>query len=167
MKKAVRSFSYITMLCAFVTLLIGCGSNDGGTVSVTLNPKDDDAKALLTDSNVVDVVFILVGQIATSNVTNNDGNIVIEVGSFLDVNKDNSPDTVIFPNTCDSNLVKSCGFGPNEQTFTLTGIPLNYQYTLTVRYRDSNAATLYQGTSSRFSNIEGLTDTITIQVEKV
>lgn len=131
---------------------MGCGEKSGPTLNFQFvygggNP--------FNDVNVLYVVFK-----AESRATG---------GKYLDSNGDGVPDVFAFPGRCideNGSIIDACGYSPSEQDFTLSGIPLNFNYVLRAEFKNAAGTVLYRGESMEFLNTE-TTPTVTVNVTKL
>jgi hypothetical protein len=120
-------------LSATIFLLFSC-SGTSPEVQVNLTPA-----TALTDTNSSDLIFIVINQ--------------PEGDRKLDQNNDGLADTFILPGSCGQTITANCGVSlASAQTVDLGSLPLNYNYSIEARVRNSAGTTLYSGTSM-FSNV--------------
>lgn len=156
--------------------VLGCGGSSSPTITVNFingtgisactvgSPTCSDP---FKDPSVVDVIFLVNNQAVSADVTDSSGKVLIANGTILDTNQDSNPDSLAYPTTCGVSVPSSCGFLPSATNFNLEGVPLNYRYTITVRFRNSAGTALYEGISSSFDNIASITSSISITINKI
>jgi hypothetical protein len=129
--------------------LAACGEKEGPLVSVSFTGED-----AFSDPSVYDLVFRI------DNVPTTAG--------MLDLNRDGTPDTFIYPTACGTTFPRGCGVIVAEGgTVSLGQLPLGFRYSVQARFRDSGVTPtdLYSG-SVEFAN-DGATTQIEITLEYV
>lgn len=121
-------------LCAVFLLSGLCSCGTSPTLQLNLT-----SSTAFSDTNVKDIVFVI------QNIPTN--------GNGLDQNQDGQPDTFVYPDTCGASQPTGCGFAPQHGTFTVGDLPLNFQYSVTVKLRSSTGTTLHSGTAT-FNNVK-------------
>ena len=145
-----------------------CGSNEGPTLTVNLfagSGLSVDADPF-NDPQVADVVFSLTSVAPTTDIMDSAGDVAIPAGTILDDDNDGNPDTIARPKTCDLGFAVGCGLPPNTAVFTLEDIPLDYQYTFSMRFRTTAGAIVYSG-STTFDNLNADGQTIDLTLNAI
>lgn len=124
----MKRFSILVL----IPLLSFCGASP--TLRLTLS-----GPSAFTDSNVRDIVFVIINVPGANGGLDQDGNGVA--------------DTFIYPTGCGAAKPAGCGFPPQSGDLMVGDIPLNFQYKVTVQLRNSAGTVIHSG-SATFNNVE-------------
>jgi hypothetical protein len=143
--------------------------------SITLNRWQHWCVSYNNSSALNDPIFYIDSVLSpTTEISTPSGTVADDSGENLIIgntdetnNQASNPDSLAYPTTCGVSVPSSCGFLPSATNFNLEGVPLNYRYTITVRFRNSAGTALYEGISSSFDNIASITSSISITINKI